>query len=651
MNRKPHNAFGGLGCALALGAILACARPAWAAVTEAEFFDEMPVVLSASRLSQPVNEAPAAVSVIDQDMIRASGFRDIPDLFRLVPGFTVAYTRDNSWGVGYHGLADAFSRRMQVLIDGRSVYTAAFGEVPWSSLPLSIEDIERIEVVRGPNSATYGSNAFMGIINIITKEASQVPGGHLSVQAGNQDMAGAMYRYGGGSDDLRYRVTLSDQRRDRFDTQPEKTTTRFLDMRMDYRLSATDEITTTFALSRGDWRQGVVENPDFIDPVRPLDVGSEHLQVKFRRVLDPENEWSLQFYHTRLRKEDDFTAPTPFGGVPVDYGYTQWREDIEFQSISGLSDQVRLVWGAEARWEGVKSPGYFYNQDARTGALYRLFGNAEWRPAPNWIVHAGAMAEHHYLSGFDVSPRLAVNFLPAADHAFRASITQAYRSPTFFEEEGDQRYFTVDGDPVDRVFAPSPGLQPERILSREIGYIGHVRPLKLQVDVRLFNDKVSRMMGESNIGDDPGAAFPKLFQTINMYSVDIRGADIQLRWAPQDWFDLVLSYAWVDIDAPKKDIALSAPENNFSALGIFKLAEGWEASIGAYRVGDMYWLGDGDFTEAFTRIDARLAKRWKLQGHPVELAVVGQNLGDDYEEFRDTNILSRRVYGSLSLGW
>ena len=149
---------------------------------------------------------------------------------------------------------------------------------------------------------------------------------------------------------------------------------------------------------------------------------------------------------------------------------------------------TRCAWcgGPKRAGRGSNPQGYFYNQDARTGALYRLFGNAEWRPAPSWIVHAGAMAEHHYLSGFDVSPRLAVNFLPSADHAFRASITQAYRSPTFFEEEGDQRYFTVDGDPVDRVFAPSPGLQPERILSREIGYIGHVRPLKLQVDVRLF---------------------------------------------------------------------------------------------------------------------------------------------------------------------
>ncbi|HEX5674946.1 MAG TPA: TonB-dependent receptor plug domain-containing protein, partial [Azonexus sp.] len=127
MSKEQHDNCDKLARALLLGAALACPHAALAAVTEADFLDELPVVLSASRLTQPLNEAPAAVTVIDQDMIRASGFRDIPDLFRLVPGFSVAYTRDNTWGVGYHGLADAFSRRMQVLIDGRSVYTAGFG--------------------------------------------------------------------------------------------------------------------------------------------------------------------------------------------------------------------------------------------------------------------------------------------------------------------------------------------------------------------------------------------------------------------------------------------------------------------------------------------------------------------------------------------
>jgi iron complex outermembrane receptor protein len=624
-----------LGRAIVLGGALACAGLARAAVTETDFLDDLPVVLSASRLSQPVNEAPAAVTVIDRNMIRASGFRDIPDLFRLVPGFTVAYTRDNTWGVGYHGLADAFSRRMQVLIDGRSVYTPAFGVVPWASLPLSIEDIERIEVVRGPNSAAYGSNAFLGIINIITKEAAQVPGSHLSVQTGAQGMAGAMYRLGGGGDDLLYRLTLSDQRRDRFDTQSEKTTTRHLDLRVDYRLSPSDEITTSFALSRGDWRQG--RSSDIEDPVRRLDVGSEHLQVKFRRAIDPENEWSLQFYHTRLRNEDGF-----------DFGYTQWRDDIEFQRISRPLDPLRLVWGAEARWEGVDSPAYFYNQDTRSGALYRLFGNAEWRLSPEWIVHAGALAERHYLSGFDVSPRLAVNFLPSPDHAFRASVTRAYRSPTFFEEQGDQRIFSASGILVDRIFAPSAGLVPEQILSREVGYVGHVHPLKLQIDARLFSDRLSKLVGTRDVDPTSG----KILQSFNELSANIRGADLQLRWTPQPWLDLIASYARVDIDAAEKDVAASAPRNNFSALGIFRLDEGWEASVSVYKQDYMYWLGDGDRTAAFTRVDARLAKRLTLQGNPVELAVVGQNLGGRrYQEFRNDNLFDRRAYLSLTFDW
>lgn len=524
--------------------------------------------------------------------------------------------------------------------------------MPWASLPLSLEDIERIEVVRGPNSASFGSNAFLGIINIITKHASVVGGHAVSAQTGEQGVRGAFYRYGGATNDLRYRITVSEQRRDRFHTQPEQTVTRHVDTRFDYRLSPTDELTASFSLSRGDWRQGAIPNSGYSNTVRSLDTGAEHLQLKFRRALDPENEWSLQFYHTRVRKIDDFVVATPFGSVPVDYGYTQWRENIEYQRIARVSDALRWVWGAEARWEGVTSSGYFYNQDARTGALYRLFGNAEWRPAPNWVVHAGAMAEHHYLSGFDVSPRLAVNYRLAPDHLLRVSITQAYRSPTFFEEDGDQRFFTVDGTQRDRVFAPASDLKPERILSREVGYVAHVRPWKLKLDARLFNDHIRSVIGTRDIGDDtPSAAYPKLFVATNQHSVDVRGADLQMRWAPQPWLNFHAGYARVDIDALKQDIRYSAPKHSGSLLGIVKFGAGWEASVGVYRSGSMYWLGDGDVTQAFTRVDSRLARRWTWQGYAMEAAIVGQNLGRDYEEFRDTNVFSQRVYGSLGITW
>lgn len=203
MNKEPRNSYCGLARALALGAAIACPHAAWSAITEAAFLDEMPVVLSVSRMSQPLNEAPAAVTVIDSEMIRASGFRDIPDLLRLVPGFSVAYTRDNTWAAGYHGLGDAFSRRFQVLVDGRSIYSPHYGAVYWTDLPLSIDDIERIEVVRGPNAAIHGANAFAAVINIITKTAAQVQGESVSLQFGEQDMRGFTVRHGAGDAALR----------------------------------------------------------------------------------------------------------------------------------------------------------------------------------------------------------------------------------------------------------------------------------------------------------------------------------------------------------------------------------------------------------------------------------------------------------------
>ncbi|HSJ80445.1 MAG TPA: TonB-dependent receptor plug domain-containing protein, partial [Thiobacillus sp.] len=312
MNKEPHNTFGVLARMLLLGAVVACPYAAQAAITEADFLDEMPVVLSVSRMSQPVNEAPAAVTVIDSDMIRASGFRDIPDLLRLVPGFSVAYTRDNTWAVGYHGMADAFSRRFQVLVDGRSFYSAAYGVVNWGELPLSIDDIERIEVVRGPNAATFGANAFFAVINIITKEAVQVPGTFASLQYGEQGMAGVTLRHGGGEGDLNYRLTFSAQNRDRFETDVvdgaasgklfEESRTYFLNGRADYRLSATDELSAQFGASVGDWQAGRLYSPPrpdhFLEP-RQQDVDAQYAQVKFRRALGVDDEWSLQFYHSR----------------------------------------------------------------------------------------------------------------------------------------------------------------------------------------------------------------------------------------------------------------------------------------------------------------------------------------------------------------
>ena len=155
----------------------------FAAESDENIYAELPIVLSASRLRQPASEAPMAVSTIDRDMIEASGARTIPDVLRLVPGMVVGNS-DNEFGdepkivVAYHGHTDQFSRQMQVLIDGRSIYEPMSGGVNWNMLPINIEDIQRIEVTRGPNASSYGSNSFLAVINIITRHAAEVLNAH-----------------------------------------------------------------------------------------------------------------------------------------------------------------------------------------------------------------------------------------------------------------------------------------------------------------------------------------------------------------------------------------------------------------------------------------------------------------------------------------
>src|SRR3989338_2069431 len=150
---------------------LACGS-AWAAdyPSEQDYLLELPVVLSASRLSQPISETPNAMTVIDREMIVASGARNIADVFKLVPSMYVGYENGHTHIVSYRGITDAYARRMQVLVDGRSIYLPIFGQVDWAELPLDIGDIDRIEVVRGPSAASHGSNSVQGGINILTRQ-------------------------------------------------------------------------------------------------------------------------------------------------------------------------------------------------------------------------------------------------------------------------------------------------------------------------------------------------------------------------------------------------------------------------------------------------------------------------------------------------
>jgi iron complex outermembrane receptor protein len=268
------------------------------------------------------------------------------------------------------------------------------------------------------------------------------------------------------------------------------------------------------------------------------------------------------------------------------------------------------------------------------------------------------MLERHYFTGLDVSPRLAVSYTVRPGHVIRVGASQAYRSPTFFEEDGNATFRLSSGGVLDVVTVPSNGLEPERVRSREIAYLGRWPQARIEWDLRLYRDHIDNFIGQEkgNFVAD-GALRVNEFRFNNIGTVDTHGGEIQLRWRPTALWDVGAHYARVYLEADttvnnfNNDIPLSAPRNSWGLLARTRFGNGWEASIGAWHYDDTKWLSEGDLVQNFTRIDLRLARRWSWQGREVEAAVVGQNLGEDYAEFRDTNIFSRRVYGSLSFAW
>ena len=662
-------------CALAAGV-----APAFAAapdlVSETDFYSDQPIVLSASRLVQPLQDAPAAVTVIDRAMIRASGFRDIPDLLRLVPGFTVAYTRDNTWAIGYHGLADAYSRRLQVLVDGRSIYSAHIGEVYWADLPLSIDDIDRIEVVRGPNAASFGANAFLAVINIITRDSAQSHGSFASLQAGTRDTRGLTVRHGGGDDALQYRLTASAQQRDRFDRTVtwkaerdngeyfEATDTYLVNGRMDWQLAPHSTLMAQFGVSQGDWEAGRrLDDPLQKSALEPTEQDSraQYLQFAYTHVQSASREWRVQAYHSRNRLDAEKLSYDGDVILREDLYRLQTRSNVELQVNDQLSDALRAVWGAEVRHESVIAPNEFDSGETFSGVLWRTFGNLEWRATEQLLLQGGAMLEHHYFTGFDVSPRVALNYTLQPGHALRVSVSQAYRSPTFYDQYRNVVERDIDGNFVDREEIPAAEiLEPERILSREIGYIGQITPLALGVNARAYYDTLFGYIGSQRVTtaacDEPVPY--RCFQYINGSSIDLRGWETEFTWRPVKGLEFAAHYAHTRISYREivygggriidRDLPDSAPHRVAGLLARYAWGAGWLASAGVYRVDRMMWLSDGDWTEDYNRVDVRLARTWKWDGREVEAAVVGQNLGDDYEEFRDTNRFSQRAYASLS---
>ncbi|UCV11777.1 TonB-dependent receptor [Dechloromonas denitrificans] len=652
------------------------------------FFAELPLVASVSRLPQPLSEAPGAVTVIDRDMIRASGARNFADLLRLVPGFQVTPPNQDGAVVAYHGLSnEEYTPRVQVLIDGRSQYSPLFNSgVNWNLLPVVLENIDRIEVMRGSNTVSYGSNAFLGVVNIITLDASQTRGWMMSTNYGNANVRDQTLRWGGkaGSADVRmtYRQLNDSGMEKMFDAgnwfdPHDSRHNQVFDLRVDAPLTDRDELQLTISHAEEVSQYG--RPSSLTDPYRDLSQNSTALSAEWRHIVAPGEELKLRYSHVEDWASGRYLERLSYSGntyfYPANPGGESRTDELEFQHMLAPSSKTRAVWGLGMRRAQVTSFQQFSNYDWQQRNAYRLFGNLEWRPAKDWLFNLGASYEHDTVVGELFDPRASVSYHLFKDHTLRLVASRAHRTPSLYEAYGNTSKAAAGTvTPVDRTYYATPGINAERIDTLELGYLGEVKPWRASLDVRAFHERIPNRITivpsalppwAADSRPEAGLPYGRNDTALNLERVVAQGYEYQLRWQPFEKTRLLYNHAYIRtyaflsseaviVDAPSnipkisRQTEESAPRNSQSAMIIQKLPYDLEASAMYYKSGWMRWRRNS-YTSPYERVDWRLAMPFRLGSTKAELAYMAQMANHTMEGRRETRLATEMHWLTLRL--
>jgi len=626
-----------------------------------ELFFDMPVVLSANRLEQPISDAAVSISVIDRQTIEASGARTIPEVLRLIPGMQVGYS-GNEFGdepkyvVAYHGQSDQYSKQMQVLIDGRSIYEPFFGGIQWKSIPVNIDDIERIEVSRGPNLATYGSNTFQAAINIITRTAAEDQGSFVRSNIGNHDIADLTYRYGSTNGNLDYRFTASTLNDDGQDSAnqfdyPDDTNSNNFDYRLDYQLD--NKNTISYQGGYGYNRQQADRNHESVTPLERTVDNTRFFQfIKWEDAISTENTLQLQYYYNYSYKNDvaasELLDAAPFDSfaLNVNADIKTERHNLELTQFTLPSTDLKLVWGLSAQYDIVYAPLYLGTEDNVTHEQYHAFANVEWQLTMKDTLNFGALVEKNTFSDTELSPRVSIIHAFNQQHKVRLGISQAIRSPFVYEELGKQSYsqeLTSGGVPTGytllaNVLRGNQNLQNEKITSREIAYIGEFIDSTLLFNARLFRDNVSDYIDTLKEQDTPPSD-----PTIFLYDTDIQvfnnpinttasGLELEIDYRIDPSLRLLGSGAYIDLSSNSEAMTLSAPEYSYSFMAMKQFNEKYSGSLAYFFVEDFKWT-DSRGTGDYEILDMRLSRNFRYSKAHGSLSLVLKNLHGDYSDY------------------
>lgn len=645
--------------ALCLAACAACALAGHAEeLDESAWTQDLPVVLTPSRLPRSQQDAPAAISVIDRELIEATGYLDLPRLFRLVPGMQVGQERANTHWVTYHGLSNDFPSEMQVLIDGRSIFSpAAFGGVDWTTRPISIDEIERIEIVRGTDPVGFGTNAFLGVINILTQPAATTHGAAVRATAGTLGLRAAYADVAVPTASGGLRLVGDARRDDGFADLHDGSKSGQVSLAVDHRLSLRDELHGRLAYRRGERDAGYPDSTFGNNALRTDEyrVGSAHVQ--WRHSDTAASDWLLSLYRNHDAILDEWFAATtdadlpgrPATRVPLDRNRRSTRVGAELQRRQPLAPGLGTVWGAEVRRDTLDAPFFFHGQGEQRESLRRAFASFEWTPAGEHSYHAGILAEKITDDKLRWAPRLFANWRVSPGNTLRAGYSRAWRQRNRFEVNGDIRAIDPnDGQLLVQPYQPNHDLRRARIDSSELGWLAQLPNVHGVLDVRVFNERIRDfVVRETALIDpsDPGAPLLASVIPTSHYvnlaePVTLRGLEYELRLQADADTTLLASHTLIDRRSSDPAVRERTSPYTASLTWLETWAGRWRTTLtllrqGPLAGGDGFVPGFRYVARPYTTVDGRLAWQARWGEREVVLAVTGTNLGRRHQEVAD----------------
>lgn len=599
-------------------------------------------VTTASKRAERASEAAAAVFVLTRDDISRSGAVTVADALRLVPGVNVAQINANSWAVTVRGFNSRFSNKLLVMIDGRSVYTPLFSGTLWDQQNIVLEDVERIEVVRGPGGALWGANAVNGVINIITRSSRDTKGVMAKVAGGDEFQAQAILRAGGDIGAYgAYRIY------GKFESFDDNETALGVDadddwrnfrggFRTDFDLSAHDTLMMTGEVSVIDAGE-TLDVPLLTAPFlqrTDADINriGAHLLTQWTRDLGDGSELAVQGY-------------IDYSDIEIPQGEEQRLTlDLTAQHSFAAGDRHNLLWGAGFRNisdEITNSSFVAFADTERSVQILSGFVQDTYAATDKFDIVLGAKFEHNDFTGFEFQPSARFVWRPSEEATLWGAVSRAVRTPS--RAEDDIRGVAAVVPPG---FPGNPGMLPlafqftgdrsidsETLIAYEIGARFRLAEA-VSFDVTGFFNKYGDLRG-SRIGAPVFTPTPTPHVVVpltvdELVDADTHGVEAVLDWQVASNWRLQATYSYLSIDGDVPafpDIRAGVPgaadpKHTANLRSLFDVSKRLKLDTAVRFVDDL----DGFGIDSYVALDARVA--WRLNDN-LEIAVTGRNLTDD----------------------